>query len=141
MMREWAGDGQLLLAVSPDMVLATNVVLLLAGTQGHAVRVRDLSRTLGMSPGQTSDVLTRLADSGIVELAPASPTLRLSAGSETLTLGDIARAVGEWLLVASWEDDAETGLPGLSQALALIEQRSLQGLDQLRVPVLASVPS
>ena len=140
-MREWSRDGQLLLAVAPDMVLATNVVLLLAGTRGHTVRVGDLSRTLGMSPGQTSDVLSRLADSAMVELAPASSVVRLSARPETLTLADIARAIGEWLLVASCEDDAEAGLPGLSQALALVEQRSLQELEQLRVPALALVPS
>ena len=111
---------------------------MLAGSEGHAAGARELSTTIGMSPEQTCDVLARLADGGIVEMAPASRTVRLSASPETLTLADVARAIGEWLLVLPSEDDAGPSVPGLCQALGLVQERSLEGLEQMRVPRVAA---
>jgi DNA-binding IscR family transcriptional regulator len=136
-MREESLQTHVLLAVSPDMVLATNVVLFLAGRKGHVATVRELSRALGMSRIQATDVLTGLARQRVVEWHGNAETAYLAVRRDALTLADIARATGEWLLVAECDDDADGACPGLRMAMAIVRERCLGRLEQM--PVLALV--
>ena len=140
-MREECPQTPVLLAVSPDMVLATNVVLFLAGRRGHVARVRELSSALGMSRGQATDVLRRLARQRVVEWHGNAETAYLAVRRDVLTLADIARATGEWLLVAECDEDADGACPGLRMAMAIVRERCLDRLEQMPVPALAAAVS
>lgn len=129
-----------LLSISPDMVLATRVVLLLARSSSGAASVRELCASARMSPTQAEDVIRHLVESGIVEQRPDDSTVSLSMDAGVLSLADVARSVGEWLLIDDGGLDPDPGLPGLPAALRIVRDRCLSDLERLTVSALPAIP-
>jgi len=124
-----------LLWLSSRMILATKAVLLLSQKARWTAPLEELAAGLGASCEDVRAALEPLAERGLARwLRHSEEAACLAARPDALTLGDIAKAVGDWAQVAACPDDSDPTAPGLGLALSLVRDRVLAGLEQMRLP-------
>jgi DNA-binding IscR family transcriptional regulator len=120
------------------MTLATNAVVLLAGSKRRRAPVAKLAEKLHASTGELRRAMRGLVRSGIVEMGGGQGAVACLPGHNSgLTLADVADATGDWLLTATCQEGRPSAYAGLDEALSLVRQSVHEGLARMRVEALA----
>ena len=128
------------LALTPEMILATNTVVFLSMQQGCRARATSAAVALGVSGSDPlwRRVLDRLSRGDIIRAALGDPeeVCELQRPTE-VTLSHVAAAVGDWLLIPNGK--LEPGAPShdLGGVYSRLRAEIMDGFSSLSVHALA----